>query len=235
MTSISPSQEAREWAARLEGFKPGDLGWRSYVEGLNDNAFGVQAFATFEAQIEARRTPPSDELRRRIEDLISAAMNSAITEEWEVARHTADAIIALMPSGGRRCQCGFPWGADPVRHAEFCDNRVEAPTVSPEQVEGIEQVALDMERAVAHGMSWISASECDEFVGRLRRIAAMPSPLPSDLVKRLRKLLEEATQDVPKGAGWLWPSLAKNRAQIELRNWQSYLPALLDAIEGKKS
>lgn len=22
-----------------------------------------------------------------------------------------------------KCQCGFPWGADPVRHAEICDNR----------------------------------------------------------------------------------------------------------------
>jgi hypothetical protein len=35
----------------------------------------------------------------------------------------------------------------------------------------LERIALDMEQATAHGMSWISHSECDEFVARIRRAA----------------------------------------------------------------
>jgi hypothetical protein len=47
-----------------------------------------------------------------------------------------------------RCQCGFPWGEDPVRHATFCDDRRQVALSTPDRarVEVLEEAARMCER-----------------------------------------------------------------------------------------
>lgn len=114
MTSISPSQEAREVAASWAKLNGRNAQAANIKRGSCDNAPIVQAFATFEAQIEARRTPPSDELRERVARLIDPEAWSEQAAQWEANNKItrtfdiwpqrressltkADSIIALLP------------------------------------------------------------------------------------------------------------------------------------------
>jgi hypothetical protein len=44
------------------------------------------------------------------------------------------------------------------------------------EVERLSQIASDMEDAVAHGMSWISHSECYDFTRRIRNVVEALTP-----------------------------------------------------------
>lgn len=45
---------------------------------------------------------------------------------------TSTALPLAHPAADVCASCGFPWGADPVRHSEFCDNRTLAHPAAPQ-------------------------------------------------------------------------------------------------------
>jgi hypothetical protein len=48
------------------------------------------------------------------------------------------ALPLAHPAADVCASCGFPWGADPVRHAELCNNRTPAHPAAPQGEEGVE-------------------------------------------------------------------------------------------------
>jgi hypothetical protein len=49
---------------------------------------------------------------------------------------TSTALPLAHPAADVCASCGFPWGAEPVRHSEFCDNRTLAHPAAPQGEEG---------------------------------------------------------------------------------------------------
>jgi len=81
------TDDDREAAARLEGFKPGDIGWDNYISGYHDRSANVVAFA-----------------RHRLATTDNAELVGALRPFAEAAENIPDdqedfKIVAHVPAG----------------------------------------------------------------------------------------------------------------------------------------
>ena len=89
----------------------------------------------------------------------------------------------------------------------------------------LEQIALDMERAVAGGMSWISHGEADNFVRRIRR-ALTERKAPGEVEGLVERLLNDLLAVIHRDGGHRQAEVGLEQAWMEA---MMQVPFLLDA------
>lgn len=163
----------------------------------------TEAWASTMANIRQGRSstprcePPSEANVRWARERIAEVLEAAKVLAEYAPKSAAPAQPNHPPAqGGSVCAtCGFPWGVNPVRHAEICDNRVKAQGEGQTAGSGVrERIAriIDPEEWRLHdiGMAkdppvpsiFISGSlgKADEIVAALSAPEDTPKPQPAE-------------------------------------------------------